>query len=155
MEVTPILNAVSKLDSTSTKFDNISKKKRRGLKGNKNKRKGTSFEHRVAAYYRSRGFTVLRARGSLGPADIICLKEGERDIYVQCKDIKSNWFSRIEMSDFSSFCKRFHKRCVWAYNYHHPQRKNGKMKFINLETTPIEMINKAFIAKPQQNYITQ
>ena len=146
MEDSHISNAVLKQDSSSDK-PNVREKRRRGLKGNRNKRKGTSFEHRVAAYYRRRGFIVLRARGSLGPADLIALKEGERDIFIQCKDIKSNWFDRIEMSDFSSFCKRFHKRCVWAYNYHKPERKNGRMKFINLETTPIWLVTKEYIAK--------
>ena len=148
MEDSHISNVVSKQDSNLGKFERyVRQKGRKGLKGNNNKRKGTSFEYRVAAYYRSRGFIVLRARGSLGPADLIALKEGERDIFIQCKDIKSNWFDRIEMSDFSSFCKRFHKRCVWAYNYHNPKRKTGRMKFINLELVPVWAITKEYIAK--------
>lgn len=115
-------------------------------KGNKNKRKGTAFEYRVAAYYRRRGFVVLRARGSLGPADLLCLKEGERDIAVQCKDIKSNQYNRNEMQYFTSWCKLYNKRCVWAYNYHKPETKRGKMKFINLETTPLQYVTKKRIA---------
>lgn len=145
MEDTYTLHVPSKQDSTSIN-SNVRKKK-----GNRNKRKGTSFEYRVKAYYVRRGYIVLRARGSLGPADLICLKEGERDIFVQCKDINSNYFDKHEMSDFTSFCKRHSRRCVWAYNYHDPSQKRGKMKFINLETTPVSIINKAWISKPQQN----
>lgn len=124
--------------------DGLSKKRQR--KGNNNKRKGTNFEYRVAAYYRKRGFTVLRARGSLGPADLIALKPRERDIAIQCKDIKSNQYNRNEMQHFTSWCKLYNKRCVWAYNYHKPEAKRGKMKFINLETTPLEFVTKERIA---------
>ena len=140
------VNVPSTQDSTSTKSNENIQQRRKGQKGNRNKRKGTAFEHRVSAYYNRKGFTVLRARGSLGPADLIALKEGERDIYIQCKDIKSNYFNRHEMSDFISFCKRHNKRCVWAYNYHDPKKKRGKMKFINLETTPLQYVTKERIA---------
>lgn len=124
----------------------IQQKRRKGRKGNKNKKRGTQFEYRVSAYYRRKGFTVLRARGSLGPADLLCLKRGERDIAVQCKDIKSNYFDRNEMSNFTRWCNEFNKRCVWAYNYHKPSSKRGKMKFINLGTTPLSSITKEYIA---------
>jgi len=112
-------------------------RKTKGRKGNHNKRKGTSFEHRVAAYYRRRGFIVLRARGSLGPADLIALKAGERDLFIQCKDLKSNYFDRHEMSNFKCFCSTHNKRCIWAYNYHKPSKKRGKMTFIDLEVESI------------------
>ena len=122
-------------------------KRRKGRKGNRNKRKGTEFEYRVSAYYTRKGFTVLRARGSFGPADLIALKAGERDIYIQCKNIKSNYFDRHEMSDFVGFCSKFSKRCVWAYNYYASKEGRGRMKFINLMTTPIDSITKEFYAK--------
>lgn len=124
----------------------IQQKGRKGRKGNRNKKRGTQFEYRVSAYYSRKGFTVLRARGSLGPADLLCLKRGERDIAVQCKDIKSNYFDRHEMSNFVSWCNEFNKRCVWAYNYHKPESKRGKMKFINLGTTPLSSITKEYYA---------
>ncbi len=145
------MSAVSKQDITLDKSNDNIRKTRKVRRKRSNKRKGTDFEYRVKAYYVRRGYIVLRARGSLGPADLICLKEGERDIFVQCKDINTNYFDKHEMSDFTSFCQRHSRRCVWAYNYHDPTKKKGRMKFINLLTTPVHMVTKAFVSKPQQN----
>lgn len=133
-------------EQDSTLIRSNGNKRQQRQKGNKNKRKGTNFEYRVSAYYVRKGFIVLRARGSLGPADLLCLKAGERDIFVQCKDINSNYFDKHEMSEFAEFCKRHSRRCVWAYNYHAKGKKRGRMKFINLETTPIKNITKERIA---------
>jgi len=126
------------MDLKDNRDGNIQRRETKGKgKGNHNKRKGTDFEHRVAAYYRRGGFIVLRARGSLGPADLIALKAGERDLFIQCKDLKSNYFDRHEMSNFKCFCSTHNKRCIWAYNYHKPSKKRGKMTFIDLEVESI------------------
>lgn len=149
-KVTSFRNIADTLTSLSTSMDLIDvndiQQRRKGKKGNRNKRRGTEFEYRVSAYYTRKGFTVLRARGSFGPADLIALKTGERDIYIQCKNIKSNYFDRHEMSDFVGFCSKFSKRCVWAYNYYSSKNKRGRMKFINLMTTPIDSITKEYYA---------
>ena len=46
---------------------------------------GRRFEYERAAYYRERGYTVMRTAGSHGPFDLVCLKEGEPALCVQCK----------------------------------------------------------------------
>lgn len=138
----------SEQDSTSINSKNGYIQKTRGQKGNHNKRKGTSFEHRIAAWYRRKGFIVLRARGSLGPADLIALKAGERDIFIQCKDYKSNYFDRNEMSDFVSFCSTHLKRCIWAYNYHSSTgKKRGRKRFLDLEKIKVADITKEIYSK--------
>ncbi len=137
-----------KQDSTSINYSHEFIRKTRGKKGNRNKRKGTAFEHRIAAWYRRKGFIVLRARGSLGPADLIALKAGERDIFIQCKDYKSNYFDRNEMSNFVSFCSTHLKRCVWAYNYHSSTgKKRGRKKFLDLEKVAVADITKEIYSK--------
>lgn len=142
------LSVPLKQDSISDNSKNGHIRKTKGNKGNRNKRKGTAFEYRIAAWYRGKGFIVLRARGSLGPADLIALKAGERDIFIQCKDYKSNYFDRNEMSNFVSFCSTYLKRCVWAYNYHSSTgKKRGRKKFLDLEKVQVSSITKELYSK--------
>lgn len=46
---------------------------------------GYRFELRVKADMESRGWWVIRAAGSHGPADLVCLKRGEPPTFIQCK----------------------------------------------------------------------
>jgi len=46
---------------------------------------GYRFERRVRQDFESRGWWVIRAAGSHGPADLVCLKIGEPPLLVQCK----------------------------------------------------------------------
>jgi hypothetical protein len=147
MEDSSTSTVQSEQDMTFTKSNGSRKRRSGGQKGNKNKRKGTAFENRVSAYYTRKGYRVFRVRASLGPSDLIAIKEGEIDIHIQCKDINSNFIDRREMSEFAAFCKRYSKRSVWAYNFHDPSKKRGKMKFINLATTPVWMVTKGFYAR--------
>jgi Holliday junction resolvase len=48
-------------------------------------RQGYRFELRVKADMESRGWWVIRAAGSHGPADLVCLKAGEPPLLLQCK----------------------------------------------------------------------
>jgi|SRR5687768_3885531 len=116
-------------------------------KGNKNKKKGTAFEYRVKAYMVKRGYTVLRARGSLGPADLFCLKPNEKDVAIQCKDVKSNYYSKQEMSEFKQFCRTFDRQCIWAYNFHAPDKKRGRMKFLDLANIEISSLTMEQLAQ--------
>lgn len=142
MEDSFMSNVQSKQGSALIK-SNVREK---GRKGNHNKRKGTSFEYRIADKYRRAGYIVLRARGSLGPADLIALKAGERDVFIQCKDYKSTYFDRNEMSNFISFCTAHNKRCIWAYSYHSSPEKRGKTRFLDLEKIAIKDITKDIYA---------
>jgi Holliday junction resolvase len=47
-------------------------------------RLGAAFEHRVADKLRAAGWTVIRAAGSHGKADLVAVKPG-RVVFVQCK----------------------------------------------------------------------
>jgi len=46
---------------------------------------GYRFEVRVRKDMESRGWFVIRAAGSHGPADLLCLKAGEPPLLIQCK----------------------------------------------------------------------
>ena len=48
-------------------------------------RQGYRFELRVKADMESRGWWVIRAAGSHGSADLVCLKAGEPSLLLQCK----------------------------------------------------------------------
>ena len=48
-------------------------------------RQGYRFELRVKRDMESRGWWVIRAAGSHGPADLVCLKAGEPPLLLQCK----------------------------------------------------------------------
>lgn len=48
-------------------------------------RRGAYFERRVKLDMESRGWWVIRAAGSHGPADLVCLKAGEPALLVQVK----------------------------------------------------------------------
>ena len=48
-------------------------------------RQGYRFELRVKADMESRGWWVIRAAGSHGPADLVGLKAGEPPLLLQCK----------------------------------------------------------------------
>jgi Holliday junction resolvase len=47
--------------------------------------KGYRFERKIATYLRRRGYFVVRAGGSKGPADLVAVRKGERPIFIQCK----------------------------------------------------------------------
>lgn len=47
--------------------------------------KGTKFEYAVRDYFVSKGFSVMRAAGSHGPADLVCWTKSQ--VYlIQCKN---------------------------------------------------------------------
>jgi Holliday junction resolvase len=48
-------------------------------------RRGVHFENRVRRDFESRGWWVIRAAGSHGPADLVALKVGEPPLLIQCK----------------------------------------------------------------------
>jgi Holliday junction resolvase len=48
-------------------------------------RRGVYFERRVRLDMESRGWWVIRAAGSHGPADLVALKLGEPPLLIQCK----------------------------------------------------------------------
>jgi Holliday junction resolvase len=49
------------------------------------KAKGSHFERKTKAIYEQDGFYVTKAGGSLGAADLVCLKAGRRPRLVQVK----------------------------------------------------------------------
>jgi Holliday junction resolvase len=46
--------------------------------------RGANFERRVAAYYKDKGFLVIRSAGSHSPVDLVALRAGEV-ILIQVK----------------------------------------------------------------------
>lgn len=48
-------------------------------------RRGAYFERRVKLDMESRGWWVIRAAGSHGPADLVAMKLGEAALLIQCK----------------------------------------------------------------------
>lgn len=53
--------------------------------GNKNRRAGDNFEYRTRDTFRSRGWWIIRAAGSLGPVDLVALKAGQPAVLISCK----------------------------------------------------------------------
>lgn len=47
--------------------------------------RGANFERTVRDFFRTRGYVVIRAAGSHGPADLACLREGSAPLFIQCK----------------------------------------------------------------------
>jgi Holliday junction resolvase len=47
--------------------------------------KGRTFEYKIATFFRRRGYFVVRAAGSHGPADLVAMKKGRRPLFIQCK----------------------------------------------------------------------
>jgi Holliday junction resolvase len=52
---------------------------------NKKYEKGRRFEYEIATYLRRRGYFVVRAAGSKGPADLVGVKKGNIPVLIQCK----------------------------------------------------------------------
>lgn len=47
--------------------------------------KGRTFEYKIKTYLTRRGYFVIRAAGSHGPADLVAVRKGQRPMLVQCK----------------------------------------------------------------------
>jgi Holliday junction resolvase len=47
--------------------------------------KGRTFEYKIKTYLTRRGYFVVRAAGSHGPADLVAVRKGQRPVFVQCK----------------------------------------------------------------------
>ena len=54
-------------------------------KENRNYVKGRTFEYKIATIFRRKGYYVVRAAGSHGPADLVAVKQKQRVIFIQCK----------------------------------------------------------------------
>lgn len=64
-----------------------------GTGGNRNRAKGDRAEYRVRDELLADGWYVSRAAGSLGAADFVALKRGERPQLLQVKSTASGPFS--------------------------------------------------------------
>lgn len=57
---------------------------------NKNYLRGRAFEYRRKAFWKEKGWTVLRTAGSKGPYDLILLNEGTYEVrFLQLKRVKT------------------------------------------------------------------
>lgn len=54
-------------------------------KENRNYVKGRTFEYKIATVFKRKGYYVVRAAGSHGPADLVAVKKGLRPVFIQCK----------------------------------------------------------------------
>lgn len=61
--------------------------------GSRNARKGKRTEYKVRDVLVDEGWWVIRAGGSLGAADFVALKAGERPVLVQVKSTAAGPFS--------------------------------------------------------------
>lgn len=52
---------------------------------NRNRQAGDYFERRAQDALEAAGWVVTRAAGSLGPADLVALKSGNRPMLISCK----------------------------------------------------------------------
>ncbi len=57
----------------------------------RNKRKGYMVERKIKILFESHGWRVIRAGGSLGEADLVCIKAG-KCIFLQIKSSKKEKF---------------------------------------------------------------
>lgn len=74
-----------------------------------NKGAGTRRENQVKDLREAEGWVVTRSPGSLGPADLVCLKAGETPLLEQVKATTgSPWqgFGPKERSELSATAKR-------------------------------------------------
>ena len=52
---------------------------------NKKYVKGRSFEYKLRTFFRRKGYFVVRAAGSKGPADLVAVKKGVKTLLIQAK----------------------------------------------------------------------
>ena len=69
----------------------VGKKKR----GNSSRRKGYKTEWKIKKIFEKAGWKVIRAGGSLGEADLVCIKSG-RCILIQVKSTRNKTFYYYE-----------------------------------------------------------
>ena len=69
---------------------------------NSNYKAGRRFEYKRKAYYEDQGYSVVRASGSRGLFDLVCLRADEVPLLVQCKRVQ-------RPSDARALLKRFHQ----------------------------------------------
>ncbi len=104
------------------------------------KAKGTRLEHSVRNLKLSQGYTVIRAAGSLGPVDLVCLHPllGVEAIQVKC----SIWPSGAEMRELRrlawSWIPAGGRWTVWAY-----RRKNYARAFEMRRILPMQPVEAA------------
>ena len=67
---------------------------------NANYKAGRRFEYEQAHYYESLGFAVVRAAGSHGLFDLVCLREHEVPLLVQCKLVERDGRASALLSRF-------------------------------------------------------
>lgn len=61
--------------------------------------RGHDRERAVREIYRTRGWWVVRAAGSLGDVDVLALKDGERPLMIEVKSNKGNPFMHFRPKD--------------------------------------------------------
>ena len=67
---------------------------------NKNYQAGRRFEYERMKAWTSKGYKTLRTAGSHGFADIICVKDNEPPVFIQCKVTQSESAAKKLIADF-------------------------------------------------------
>ena len=86
--------------------------------------RGTRREHKIGDLYEENGWAVVRAAGSHGPADLVCMKAGRQTELVQVKADRSSAFAHFgpaEREELLRFALKAGARAVLAW--HPPDRK--------------------------------
>lgn len=95
---------------------------------------GHARERQLVAWYRDRDWIAFRAPGSLGCADVLALKEGQRPLLIECKATAAGPFSgfgpvdRKRLIDTAALAGATPLLCWWP--------KRAKPRFLKREEWP-------------------
>jgi len=74
--------------------------------------KGRRLEHKIRDQKAAEGYLVLRAAGSLGPVDLICLSPNLGVLAIQAK--ANRWPGRAEMKELEALAALWSPRPEWS-----------------------------------------
>lgn len=96
--------------------------------------KGIVRERQLRDWFLARDYWVCRAAGSLGDADLVALKTGERPLLVECKGNSGNPYMNFRPKDRADLLFAAHLAGADAVLAHWPPR--GKLRFYRPEEWP-------------------
>lgn len=99
------------------------------------KSRGTARENQVLKQLRADGYLALRAPASLGSADIIALKDGERPMLVQVKANKGSPWMNFRPAERAELGLDANKAGARAYLVHWPP--HGEQRWLPPSTWPV------------------
>ena len=89
-------------------------------------KRGIQRERDLVNDLRGEGFFAIRAPASLGVADVVALKDGERPRLVEVKSTKAGPYAGFGPADRKALAEMAAQAGADAYLYWHPPRRKPK-----------------------------